>query len=259
MKLAALEQAFARHIFTGDAAILPEVLSTPGFSAHQRLGVYVHAYYARLDGVLHTDFPALAALLGEEAEPVFTAYVRARPSTSFTLRDFGAALPEFLRGHAATRGRPVLAQLAAFEWAFCEAFDAEDAPVAGEQDAARVPPESWPGLRFRLHPSVQRVRTDFNLPALWRALKDAPLTPVAPEAMSGPLSCLVWRQELATQYRSLEPDEAAALAAIAEGGGFAEVCAALMPSCAPETLALRAAGLLKTWLAQGLIAELVLA
>ncbi len=53
------------------------------------------------------------------------AYLRENPSTSFTLRNLGSRLPEWLQNHAEfTSGNHDLAMdIARLEWAYVEAFD----------------------------------------------------------------------------------------------------------------------------------------
>lgn len=251
MRLDTLERAFAAHVMDGEPAITTAVAATPDYPAGARLAVYVHAYRSRLAGVLREDFPATLAALGPDAEAVMDAYIRAHPSRSFTLRDFGAAFPAFLQ--AENLGWQ--AELAQFEWAFCEAFDAPDAPVVTIADMARVAPEQWPRMGFVLQPALRRLDSRYNLPALWRAARNGEAL-TAPEAAGPVLPVLIWRQDYATRYRSLEADEALALDAVLAGGGFAEACAALSGCMAPPDAPARAASLLKTWLDQTLVAAL---
>jgi len=87
-------------------------------------------------------------------------------------------------------------------------------------------------------------------------MKDGETIP-APECLTEPGACLVWRDGLSTRYRSLEPDENAALVAAVSGADFAEICEGLIPwEQAEQPIALRAASLLKTWLTSGLVSEL---
>lgn len=256
MKLQDLQSALKAHVFTRDEAIIPEVPGTPVFGTRIRLGVYVHAYYARLQGVLAKDFPALAAALAESAEAVFDAYIAAHPSDSFTLRDFGRHMPAFLARFRGTAERPWLAELAVFEWALVEAFDAPDVPALDEAHIAAVPPAAWGTLRFGLHPAVQRLDCRYNLPPLWLLLKDGNPLLIEPDPLPEGQHLVVWREGFMTRFRSLEPDESAAFAVLAEGGGFAEACTALLRWHGPDEVAPRAASLLKGWVVAGWFGEL---
>ncbi len=254
--LSDLQTAFKAHLLEGAGEIVARVQSTPGLAAEVRLDIYRNAYHARLEEALATDYEALRAVLGEEAFSTLSRdYIQAFPSTHFSLRWFGRKLADFLTVHPPYLARPDLAELARFEWTLAEAFDAADAPIAAEADAARIPPQAWPDLRVSLHPSLRRATCRWNTPARWRELKDhAPAS--APVMLSEPAQVLVWRDGLTTRYRTLPGDEAAALAAAAQGAVFAELCEALVPWNVPEDVALRAAGLLKGWLAGALVTGL---
>jgi hypothetical protein len=67
----------------------------------------------------------------------------------------------------------------------------------------------------------------------------------------------MWRDELMTQYRSLEADEAVALSAAHAGANFTEICSALATEIGDqEQVPMKAASLLKGWLAAGMLTRL---
>lgn len=95
-------------------------------SSFERLEIYNRQYWFRLLSAMAEDFPGLAALLGDrEFERLSVAYLTERPSRSFTLRNLGHALEEWL--HTYQRDLPVdkkiLLDIARIEWAHVEAFD----------------------------------------------------------------------------------------------------------------------------------------
>ena len=127
------------------------------------------------------------------------------------------------------RAAPVLAELARWEWAMTEVFDAADAAPLTHAALARCPPGQWAQLRFRWHPSVRRLDLSWNVPQLWQALTDASERP-GRTCSAAPLAWLLWREELATYFRSLPPAEAAVLDA-ARAAGPSASCAR---RCAPR-------------------------
>jgi hypothetical protein len=108
-------------------------------SAFERLEIYNRQYWFRVLGSLAEDFPALRAVVGAKAfEAMSVAYLTAHPSRSFTLRNLGSKLPEWLEANSQWAGRrhSLAADVARVEWAFVEAFDnAERAPLTREQIA----------------------------------------------------------------------------------------------------------------------------
>ena len=63
---------------------------------------------------------------------------------------------------------------------------------------------------------------------------------------------MIWRPERISNFRSLEPDEAAMLDALIDGRPFPELCEARDPF-GEDQAATRAAGLLRAWVEEGLI------
>ena len=102
-------------------------------AAFERLEIYNRRYWFRVLSALAEDFPALSAVVGARAfERLSVAYLTAHPSRSFTLRNLGAHLPEWLQANPAYAGRRhwLAVDVARIEWAFVEAFDsAEHAPL----------------------------------------------------------------------------------------------------------------------------------
>ena len=87
---------------------------------------------------------------------------------------------------------------------------------------------------------------------MWQTLTADEPTPVT-AICDSTSPWLVWREQLVTRFRSMSPDEGLALDTLRRGGSFNELCEALATLMAEDEVPLRAAGLLKGWLAQGLI------
>jgi hypothetical protein len=77
-----------------------------------------------------------------------------------------------------------------------------------------------------------------------------------PEQTEYPVGWMVWRQGLRIYFRSLSVDQAWMLDALRDGQAFAEVCEGLTEWIDAQHVALHAAGLLKQWLEDGLIAHI---
>ncbi len=255
-ELAALQRAFHAFVLHGDEAVAERIDRAGGADPARRLRIYHDAYRLRLIEALRTDYPALAALAGEEGfDRLARAYIDAHPSRHFNLRWYGAGLAGFLADSPAWAGEPALAETARFEWALTLAFDAEDAPSVDAGALAGLSPQAWPGLRVDLHPSVQRLELAWNVPALWERVDDAQ-PPPAIGRLPRTQSWLAWRRERSVYFRALEPDEAAVLECVAAGASFAALCDALCDYAAPEEVPSRAATLLQRWLGEDLIAGL---
>lgn len=248
------------YLLDRDGDIERHIVGTANADAQTRLDIYADGYALRLIECLQKDFPALSALIGDDAFAALArAYIAQYPSRHFSVRYIGARLAEFI--HARGDAQATLhAELAAFEWALMNAFDAADTPVAHVANMAAVAPADWPGLRFKCGPSLQRLDLCSHAPTLWKAAERGDdLSTVATRAPSAaPTPWIVWRQDLRVYFRSLTAAEAWALDAICGDADFAELCEGLCEWHAPDAVALQAAGFLKQWLTDGLIERLIL-
>jgi hypothetical protein len=255
-----LQEEFQRYLLAPDTArtLLARVVGDARATAEVRLGIYADAYRLRLLEALETDYPGLRALLGDtDFERLGRAYIDAHPSRHFSLRWFGQHLEAFLRNAPPYRDQPVLADMARFESAMTDAFDAADARVLGIDDMAGVPPEAWAGMRLALHPSVRRIDLGWTVPPFWKAV-DAEQEPDGPpQPTPQPIGWVVWRQALDTYFRSLEVDEAWALDTARRGETFAALCEGICEWVDPHNAPARAAGFLKQWIADGMVSAAV--
>lgn len=255
-ELLRLQGAFQRHLLRPAGTTLRAVLSTGRAGAARRLAVYAEACRARLTGVLRSDFPALQGVLGQDAFDLMARdYILAHPSQSANLRWYGQHLAGFLARASRWRRRPVLAELARFEWALGLAFDAADAPLIAADDMRRIPPAAWPDMRLQLHPSVQLLGLRSNAPKLWRAV-DAGETAPRPRGRNRTRTWLVWRKGFEPFYRVLPPAEAWALAAAARGADFASLVQGLCRFVGSKRAALAGAQFLRNWLEEGLVSAI---
>jgi hypothetical protein len=123
-------------------------------SSFDRLEIYNRQYWFRVIGAVAEDFPALNALIGEKKfDRLILAYLRENPSTSFTLRNLGSKLPEWLEGHPelTPNRRELLLDVARLEWAYVEAFDSADFPPLTASDFSDLSADS----RLFLQPHLQ--------------------------------------------------------------------------------------------------------
>lgn len=198
-----------------------------------RVPIYSNAYYARIHAVLVDDYPKLSAMLGDDAfRALVVPYLRAHPTTHFSLREAGVHLPDFLAD-------AIHRDLARLERARACAFDGPDAAPLDRDTLATLPPEAFSMLPLRLVPTAQLVTMSTNADEVWDALE---ADRSAPARVDGPRTVLVWRRDISVIHRTLDPDEATALA---RGGTFGEICEALDVD--------RALALLLRWLDAGVL------
>ena len=153
-----------RHL-SGDGQHMEDVAGSfiapnSRLSAFERLEIYNRQYWFRILGALAEDFPALRSVVGARAfDAISVAYLTAHPSRSFTLRNLGSQLPEWLANnpHYAGRRAPLAHDVARMEWAFVEAFDgAERDPLTLEQISTLDG-----SSRLALQPHLQLIELEF--------------------------------------------------------------------------------------------------
>ena len=245
--LAATQAAMHGWLLHGDPAI---DASVQGPQVEQRLRIYSDAYRLRLLEVLGNDFPVTKALLGEDGfDAVALDYLDAHPSTHPSLRHFGHAFADWLRQRRRLpRG---LHALARFEWRQGEAFDAADVDALSLATIATLPAEAWPTLRLHLQPSVRLLALSCNAAALVDAHARGEPLPALRDAPAA--DWLLWRRDGDVHWRRLDADETDLLQAITDGECFGQLCERAS-AFHPDDGSLRAASLLKRWLADGLLA-----
>lgn len=240
---------------TANVVDLADLAARAPTDAEARIRIYANAYRLRLIAALREDYPKLYDLLGETAfDRLARAYIERHPSQRPNIRRFGQHLPEFLRERAPFRTNPHLGELAAFERALRDAFDAADAAPLAPEGLAALPPERWAFVRPVLHPSVHRLELRWNSVPIWQALaEDRP--PGQPQRATQPIPWVVWRKRLNPHFRSLARDEANALDAVLAGADVQALCSHAAASHTPEEVP----AMVARWLAAWLVDEMIVA
>lgn len=130
-------------------------------NSFERLEIYNRQYWFRTIGAVAEDYPALNAVLGDETfDRLVLAYLRENPSTSFTLRNLGSRLPQWLEIHPelAARRHALALDVARLEWAYVESFDRATIPPLTAEDLSVMGAES----KLFLQPHLQLL--DLNYP-----------------------------------------------------------------------------------------------
>ena len=204
-------------------------------SAFERLEIYNRQYWLRVLGSLAEDFTALRALLGAERfQALSIAYLSAHPSRSFTLRNLGAKLVDWLIANPRWTGRrhALAIDLARIEWAFVEAFDnAERTPLTLDQIATLDG-----SSRLALQPHVQLLALAYPADDIALALhakekrqtseagvsQEVDVPAQLPRIRRRPTWVAAHRMDLNVYYRRVEREEFETLAAIRDGRTLAE-------------------------------------
>ena len=247
------------HVLTGDVAALSDVRDDAAMPAARRLGIYHHAYRARLLETLRDTFGHTLLYLGDDwFDHLAGAFIERTPSTSPNLRWYGEGWHAWLAAEL-VEGSPMgshqeVAELAQLDWTLRRAFDAADAPALSMQDLAAMAPEDWATVVLNPQPSLAVLNLRHNTLSLWHALDQDEEVPPS-ERLDEPVAVLVWRHDERPHFRSMAPIEAFAMEALVQGRSFAEICASMAERFADHDTAPMAGALLRRWVEEGALTK----
>jgi len=216
-------------------------------SSSERLEIYGRSYWYRLLDSLWEDFPGLRAIIGARAfDKLARAYLAECPSESFTMRNLGRRLAEWLEPRPEYAGQnPALSlDMVRLEWAHIVAFDGESEPVLGPEDLLELDTS----MIFRLQPYLTLLHLRYPVDDLRLQVNDLP------EGHAGasnavlrhkerrvvrrhslkpePVYVAVHRLDDVVYYKRLDPPEFRLLQALASGKPVGEAIDAVFENSA---------------------------
>ena len=150
----------------------------------ERLEIYNRQYWFRIMSALAEDFPGLQAILGErQFDALSIAYLTANRSHSYTLRDLGSRLEQWLRANPKFAGshHALSIDVVRLEWAYVEAFDSAGEPALNLDDLSVLDENS----RLSLQPHVRLLELEYPVDDFIIAIHRAqPTSTIASNAVS---------------------------------------------------------------------------
>lgn len=129
-------------------------------SSEERLNIYLNDYWPRCLGSLKEDFPKLFQHWGEATFTEWmTAYIRKRPSQSFTLFHLPEGLPQFINDHYQEADRDQIINLVSYEWAKNKAYFEKQMPIFQPDTLSEQEKERLPEIPLHLQPHVTLVKS----------------------------------------------------------------------------------------------------
>jgi len=204
----------------------------------ERLNIYHRQYWYRILDSFSEDFPGLSSVLGNRAfERLSHAYLADCPSQSFTLRNLGSQLENWLarRPEFAGKNLALALDMIRLEWAHIEAFDNAERKALGPEDLIELGPD----LAIALQPHIQLLELQYPVDELRikvsghseehgaasnAVIQHARRHIVRRYAKLRPqqIFLAVHRVEFTVYYRRLEPQEFHLLQAIGQGRPIGE-------------------------------------
>lgn len=186
----------------------------------ERVEIYQRSYWFRLIDCFAEDFPGVRAIMGAKRfRRMSEAYLADCPSRSFTLRNLGSRLLEWLHANPKWLGREsqLIQDMVALEWAQIEAFDGLQRPPITPEELA----QSGAELRLELQPYISLLRLQYPVDNLLLAVRDKKRTgpPVAAmlNAPTADIFVAVHRLDYSVHFKRLEPEAFAMLSLVRNG------------------------------------------
>lgn len=217
LTLPELQAAFADGLAGGGSDRLLDLIAGDSISAAARLRIHLNHVRQSLVAALGATFPTVASLVGGPFfDTMAKAFIADSPPGGPVLAEYGSGFPVFIETFAPARGLPYLADAARLDWALNLAFHAARCPRMEAADLGRMTPERVVVLTLALAADVVLLTSAYPLGRIWQACQ-----PGAPDAevdlATGGVSLLVMRQGDDAIFATLDPGEAAFVAAIRRG------------------------------------------
>jgi hypothetical protein len=129
-------------------------------TSFERLEIYNRQYWFRVLSSFAEDFPGLRAVIGSNKfERLMRAYLADCPSVSFTLRNLGSELEQWLTKHPEWTGphERLALDMVRMEWAHIEAFDGRNDPVLTPADIENASDD----LGITIQPYIQLLQVAY--------------------------------------------------------------------------------------------------
>jgi len=239
-------------------------------SSFERIQIYNQQYWWRLLASFAEDFNGLRAVLGpRKFDRLAVAYLETFGSESWTMRNLGRQLVDFLRAHPElTAPHTALAlDLARVEWARVIAFDGPEKPVVEPESIARTPADR---LRLELQPYITLLELSHPVDELLLKLKEreietgafsnavasdrpTPRRRISARPSPEPVHLAVHRHQLSVYYKRLDREAYILLLALKDGMPLEEACAVAFAGSKnlPDADAARIQQWFATWMRLG--------
>lgn len=200
MKLADIHKAFISGIYNLEGQAPPDTYIKAGdnLDSEQSLAVYRGSVFGNLCSALADIYPGFVRCVGEAFfQALALRYVKAHPSTSSSLDDYGDAFPRFVSVFEPLATLPYVEDLATLEWYWHKAFHAKDEAALKPIELSQVSEDKYENLVFHMPKSARIMKSAYPVRDIWQhSLEEEGVSYDATiDLGSGPQSLLIWRAE----------------------------------------------------------------
>jgi Putative DNA-binding domain len=139
------------------------------FVSHPRFYIYRNNVRAGLVNALRVRFPVIEKLVGADYFNFLASeYVGNIKPNSAVLIGYGASFADFIAGKNDLVDFPYLADVARFENCWWKSYHAENSANFDVSVLAKLPPEEWAKLKFKLQSDVVLFHSPFAAASIWQ-------------------------------------------------------------------------------------------
>jgi hypothetical protein len=212
-------------------AAIGVLIDPAGVSAAARFEVYRNNVFSNYRGALQAVYPVIERLVGEQFfRHACDRYIACYASTSGDLHEFGAQFDAFLAAYEPAAALVYLPDVARLEWQYHRVFHAAAHAPLALAHLAQIDPETYPALRFTLHPATALLRSAFPLLRIWQINQPEYAGDQQVDLGEGGDDLLVARAEFLVTIARLPRAEFEFLAALQGGAALGEAVEAALES-----------------------------
>jgi hypothetical protein len=206
-----------------------ELVADSAFEPTHRLQLYRNNLVISLTEALAAIYPVVQRLVGEDFFKVACReFIPMHPPRQAPLHQFGNVFPEFIRAFKPASSLPYLADVAALEWAWHEAYHAADAGEFDTTALQQVSQTQYSDLRFALHPALRLVRSTYPLHRIWQVNQETFNGDQSVDLDEGSVCILVTRPHLEVIVQAIPEAEWIFLSLLKKGCTIDEAVKAAM-------------------------------
>jgi len=158
--LTSLLERFHSAILDNESApLLPDIRPHPHLTPAQQMAIYSDGYRTRLTQAIRSDYPALLALIGDEAFAALALkYIEKNPPHGFNLDRYPHGFSAFVREYS---DDAFVADLAALEDTIAQVFMLPDSAALTPAALSGITPESFGDTVLKLRAASQLLALDY--------------------------------------------------------------------------------------------------
>lgn len=220
---------FSEALLEPESPLPRGIVGPDGKPAPKRFNVYRNNVVVSLCEALGKTYPSIKALLGEDYfNALARAFVSRTPPQSPVLIWYGAEFPDFVETFPPLEAYPYLADVARAEWAWLQAYHAEDAAPMDPAELGALPPDEVGDARFRRHPAAWVIFTAWPVLDLLRANRFDEEVEID---LGTAQPVLITRPELDVELTLLRPGADLFLQGLFNGQSLGEAALAAQENC----------------------------